>query len=136
VGWYVVWRQNGKRETRKEARSLIDSIEKRIAEIESIAYKYYKTEPDKSLDLAASIKIELHRLADSLVVLARLNSKFTVSDQLIHFRQSITGGDFESRERLVRQSSDPLLQEITLAATQLSDEIESIFGQAFLGHWA
>lgn len=121
AGWVVVNRQNNSRERRKEVRTVVDSTEKLILEIEVAARKYYAlpgTDSDAAT-LALEIKASLRTLSSRMKVLRLLSPTFASNNELIAFRTAVTGGDFEASQRPACPPTHRVFSEISAEAGAL-----------------
>lgn len=133
AGWFVVARQNDRREQRKEVRAILNDIRKLVMEIEGRAFEYYRLAPDKSLEAGTLLKQQLKHVSAQVTSLTHQNSKFDVSALLAGLRKTITGGDFESFMRPPRVQTDPLMNAIALSVQEFLDELERIFATEYSG---
>lgn len=127
-GWVFTSRDSLKRERRKELRARIDGFIEVIEEIEKNALAYYKTPagadaPSDSPNQAWLVSA-LGRLSRGLSRLKKAQNVNVVA-QIVRFRQSVTSGDFDSKERLARKDTDPVLHKISVSALELIEHLES-----------
>lgn len=130
-GWFVVSRSNDRRETRKELRALVDAIRKATIEIETAAHEYFRVEAASSGHQGMILRRDILRLSGLLTTLKAADPRFDIGQSLMEFRQTITGGDFDSAERKARVPADRLFLEISSAAQTLLENLESAFAQAY-----
>lgn len=131
IGWYVVNRQNNKREARKEERALIDGVKKLVIDLTGQARNYMCTET-RDEGIEAEIKL---RLSQVEIELERLPGYVTTSvlvDAMAAFGDAATGADFESATRTARSNSDPEPQALALARNDLLQKLESLFTDRYL----
>jgi hypothetical protein len=131
VGWKIVSKGNDKRERRKEVRSLLNEIRAKVLEIEGQALDYYRLAPSKSVALGTSIKQNLKHVGMLSTTIVKFHENFDLSSQLMLFRQKVSGQDFETATRQIRQADDRLFVEISSAATDLIDQMESIYSSTY-----
>jgi len=131
VGWFYVSRDNDKREGRKELRELLNHIRTQVLKLEELAHDYFHKGPAETRALAMDIKREMQRLADLLMTLKGRDPKFKFDSQLATFRSVVTGSDFDSAAREIRQCTDRLFLEITSASLGLTSELERIFCESY-----
>lgn len=132
TGWKIILWDNKKRENRKEARVLIDSISRRVESIEELAKIYYSSVDDQSEKRAANLKNEIKKLNASIVVLTRINSGFTSTEHQSTFRNAVTGGDFETASRTTKSANDPYFEKVSEGAIDLLDHLEIQYEKLFL----
>lgn len=133
IGWYKVSQGNDRREHRKEIRAAINEIRALVLDIQTRAFDYFQLTAAASSNAGTLLKQQLQHLAGCASSLAHQNPKFDVNESMLKLRQTITGGDFESFMREPRKPSDPLMNEIPLAAQQLLDDFERIFAAEYPG---
>ena len=131
IGWFVANSQANARETRKEARSLIDSAKNRVIEIAADAVAYLC---DGKADLAPSIKASLDVLEVELSRLPHFNSKSSpLLRRLMAFQDAVTGGDFETAGRPERNHQSAEVATVWATRTALLAELEKQFRAHYLG---
>ncbi|WP_237173012.1 hypothetical protein [Paracandidimonas lactea] len=133
IGWVVVSRDNDRRETRKEIRSLINELIKRAEKLTDEA-QYYFCELKNSTDDARSAEIKikqgLERLDSLLQVLVKMEKRFDqASTSVGKFMDVITGHEkFESRSYTRKFSIDHVdVMKIALAQADLFNVLETIY---------
>lgn len=131
IGWFVFSKDNNRRERRKEIRALLNEIRAKISEIEALALSYYCSHPENSIPTGMKIKQELQRLGNLGTLCLRLNPAFSISTEIMHFRQKVTGGDFESVDRKKRTEDHELFIVITQAGIALTYALEDAFARAY-----
>jgi hypothetical protein len=123
VGWMIVNYQNNVRETRKEARAMADAAKKTAIEVSSKAVDFFTSADASGLALKSSLElleIELERFP-----LFSAGSKLLVC--FTAFAEVITGDDFESRDRSVKEPTSPEINAVFRTRNELLAEIERQF---------
>jgi hypothetical protein len=128
TGWIVTSRQSLERERRKELRARIDEFIEDIEEIEKNAIAFYQSEPGSEKVGEPTSKMAIvgavGKLSRGLQRLKKAQNVNAVT-QIIRFRKSITGGDFDSKDRHARDNTDPVLHTISVSALELVEQLES-----------
>lgn len=130
AGWVIVNHQNDKRETRKEARSLVDAAKKLVGDIASKALDYHV---NGNTDLAFEIKAGLDQLEIECERLPSFVRGCPLMAALIALQDAATGGDFESAVPLKKSRTSPEVLAILRARTELLAELERVFRVRYLG---
>jgi isoleucyl-tRNA synthetase len=133
IGWWVVSRQNDKRERRKEIREQIKQFEQRIDAIIAATIQYYILDGKdaKCAELSTKMRYNISVL-DPLrkrIELAGLNCD--IVNETLAFKQAVTGDKFESASRKKLQANDPLLLEVANAGFELVDKFEKSYFSTF-----
>lgn len=131
TGWYVVNRQNNKREARKEERALIDSVKKLVIDLTGQARSYMCTEA-RNEDIEADIKLRLSQIEIELGRLPRYAETSSLVDAVAAFGDAATSADFESATRSARKISDPEPQMLALTRNDLLQKLELLFTDRYL----
>ena len=133
LGWWIVSRQNDRRERRKEVRELIKQAELRVDVVLSLAMEFYALagKDPKCAELAAKIRYNLGTLDPLRRRLDANGLKCDALTEIIAFKQSITGGDFESLARKKLLQNSHLLLEASAAGFALIDKLETAYLSAF-----
>lgn len=126
LGWIIVERFARARERRADLRALTNSFRDTIDDILADATKYYQTEEDtaEAASLAMSVKSKLALLPQQLTVLTSAGLPMNVGDQLKHFRQAVTGGDFESADRLPSPAKAQIFVAMVAAGQNLNRAVQ------------
>ncbi len=130
-GWLFARNDNNKRENRHELRGTIDAITVDIHALEQKAHGYYTTDVDPN---TPSLQVEIKRDQDALaarIVQLRTKSYYQDIPKISAFQTALTGGDFEQANRQKRPASDRKMMEISLAAKELSDELEAEYRKMY-----
>ncbi|MCX8490846.1 MAG: hypothetical protein ORN54_07245 [Cyclobacteriaceae bacterium] len=129
IGWYIVNRQNNKRETRKEIRSAADKSKDLLREVSINGFEYWQGNPDvpawKITSLLGELEVELCRFPDGK------NLQTTLLNILTDLTDAITGGQFESKNRPVRTPKDKEMREIAKCRENLLRAIESKYKEHY-----
>ena len=131
AGWYVVNRQNNKREARKEERALIDGVKKLVIDLTGQARSYMCTEA-RDEDQEADIKLRLSQMEIELGRLPCYAETPWLVDAVAAFGHAATSADFESATRSARKVSDPEPQTLALARNELLQKLEQLFTDRYL----
>ena len=131
IGWGLVNHQNNKRETRKEARALIDSVKKQATDVARQAVSYHcETKPDLAYDIKAAleqIEIELERLRDPC-----FHRQGPLMDAFVCFSNAITEGEFETAGAGGLLQTAPQIHRIRRTRNTLFAEVERQFRAHYL----
>lgn len=140
IGWWVVSRQNDRRERRKEIRELIKQVEQRVDIIIATTTEYYVLDgkDPKCAELATKIRYNISAL-DPLR--KRINAAGLECDtvgEIILFKQSVTGGQFETASRKKLLSGHASMSESATAGFDLVDKFEKSYFATFpvVARWA
>ena len=133
LGWYFVSKDHNRREHRKEIRAVLNQIESSIRHIEETAHQYYLKAGSASDIGSISLKIkrDIKRLSGDLARLHAVCASIEFKPELIVFRSTITGGDFDVKRRAASSSDSTKLGDISSAADELIDILESGFVSRF-----
>jgi hypothetical protein len=130
LGWMVVNHQNNKRETRKEARSMSDLAKIATKKISSLSEKYLTTvQEDEQLSL--EIKSELELLEVELERFPDFSKESPLMTKFSAFADSITGGEFEAKNRRADAQDADSVRKVRRSRTDLLSEIENQFSKHF-----
>jgi hypothetical protein len=101
AGWYVLYRNSVRIESRKEVREFVEQIEKIINKINTDSRQYYSIENHEAIgNLSCTIKSNFLLLSHYLFILKGLGVDFQNSEYLIAFKKNTTGGYFETTDYL------------------------------------
>jgi hypothetical protein len=133
IGWWVVSRQNDKRERRKEIREQIKQFEQRVDAVIAATTQYYMLDGKdaKCAELSTKMRYNISVL-DPLrkrIELAGLQCDIVI--EILAFKQAVTGDKFESMSRKKLQANDPHLSEVTNAGFELVDKFEKSYFSCF-----
>lgn len=126
VGWLVVYRLNLRNTIRIRQASQIDRLVSQIEAIEVDATSYYLKGVEEKVceELALQIKRKLKAVSASITVVEEgSKSDLGLGGQLLDFRQAVTDGNFESKER-DPGSKDERVYRFTNAASVLKASLE------------
>ena len=130
VGWFVANNQANTRETRKEARQMLDEVKRQVTQTGTDVLAYLG---DPESGLATTIKstldtveIELSRMPNFSIRGAPLLGR------LVDFQDASTGGDFETKGRPVRGPDSPEVTSVVRTRNALLAEIERQFRAYYL----
>ena len=114
VGWIIVERFARRRETRSDLRAAVVNFASAVDEVTTAAVAFFVLSgvDHRASSLAASIKSKISMLSDYMHTLQDAGLRFEADDLLKQFRQSATGGDFESAARQPLASNSPALTKI------------------------
>lgn len=131
VGWWIVDRQNNRRETRKEKRAKLDRVQKDIVELETAACAYH-TGLDHSESSAREIVVSIQRISNDVMGLSLLDPT-TENDALISMRRSITLRNFDLSTHKPLDPSSTLIREVSDSAQALMTILELGFQKRYQG---
>lgn len=94
IGWWIVSRQNDKRERRREIRELIKTLEQRLDEITESVAEYYSVDGNsaKATELAPRIKAHVATVRMIVDRISAAGLPVNVVEQSVLLRQAATGG--------------------------------------------
>ncbi len=123
LGWWVVSRQTNRRERRKEIRSIVDAVKKRVVDT---AAQSIGCMCGKSRDAAAEseVKAALDELEIEMSRLPFYASRKEMVKAMADFADACTGGDFESVRWVTRLSTSREAQAIILSRNWLLQNLE------------
>jgi hypothetical protein len=100
-GWIVVEQFARRRETRSDLRIAVTSFSEAVEEVNLAAGSFYKMNGNtpQAMSLGATIRLKIGALADHIAILRSAGLTLDADELLKRFRQSVTGGDFESLAR-------------------------------------
>lgn len=129
IGWRVTWGHHVRREARKELRDLIDRLVDLTHEIERVSIDLLASDPEKA-DGTRSLHIrnDISRLSRALSRL-KTDREFDCTMEVIALRQSVTGGDFDSKSRRALDCDADALKHISVASLNLVDKMESEYSR-------
>lgn len=127
-GWFIVNRQNNRRELRKETRATVDMLKERLEKLEEIAISFHCSEFD--LSKSTEIVREIQRIYQIISRLELLSDE-ELSKVTKDLRRSITLKNFDksSHKRLLEDS--PVLDSIYRSINEFIDDIEYGFSSKF-----
>jgi len=133
VGWIVVWRGQNWQQHRREVRELIAKIGETSHSVEEKAQRYLTLPGDdkEAATLAVAIKRDFKHLSGQLRRLQLTWPSVSYLDRLIEFRQTVTGGDFETRDRQALDVNSIRAFDASTAADELLGELEQQFVAEF-----
>lgn len=127
VGWHVVEKFARRREQRADLRSAVASLSGAIAEILDAANALYLlagVDP-QARSLAATIRVKIGALSDQLAILSQSGLVIDTDELLKRFRQSVTGGDFDSESRQPLAANSPAFVKMSGDGQALTREIQT-----------
>lgn len=130
AGWYIVNRQNDKREARKEARAIINAAKTEVVAVAKLAVEY-KLKADRGV--AHEIKARLEALEIELENLAYFGNKSPLLKRYVAFTDATTGGDFDAAQPAVRELHSPEVLKILATRNDMLSELEAEFRVHHLG---
>lgn len=133
LGWFVVSRQHNQRERRKEVRELVRLVEQRVDDILDQAAEYYSLDgkDPKCPALASKMRFGLSAIGQLLKRLRAAGLEPAANDELIAFRQAVTGGNFETVARQRQDSGGAVLAESSASGFALVSKLEENYFSAF-----
>jgi hypothetical protein len=133
IGWWVVSNQNDRRERRKEIRELIKQVEQRVDTIISTATAYYALDGKdlKCPELAAKMRYNISALEPLRKRIKIAGLECEIVEEIISFKQAVTGGQFESVGRKKHQGGHENMTETATAGFALIDKFETAYFTKF-----
>ena len=127
TGWIVVERFARRRELRGDLRSAVTSLSNAVDEIRAAAVTVYclAGNDPQTLSLAATIRLKISALSEQLSILKEAGLDIDTDELLKRFRQSVTGGDFESQARQPLQADSPAFAKVSGDAQALAREVQT-----------
>lgn len=131
TGWYVVNDKNNDRENRKEVRSLIDSIQNMLDDIEKEAIQYHTN--DQSEELSFQIKRNLNNNLSSKVKVLKLKGfEIGKCDKYRkQLRQAITLKNFDTNDFQPQSFTSEIIRDILTSKGNFINEIEKCFSKNY-----
>ncbi len=129
VGWWVVSVQNDRRERRKEIRELIKQVEQRVESIVATTTEYYALDgkDPKCAELSAKIRYNISALDPLRKRIKSAGLECDVVGEIVIFKQSVTGGQFESPSRKKLPGGNANVSESATAGFDLVDKFEKSY---------
>jgi len=134
LGYLIVERFARRREGRTDLRVIATFFRESVDDIVEDAIAFYR-EPGgspRARSLSVTIRSKVASLSDILSTLRAGGVAIEVNDELILFRQAVTGADFESLGRPALVSDDVRYINIAGAAQQLQRKADLSFYQSLL----
>jgi hypothetical protein len=133
VGWFVVSKQNDKRERRKEFREQLGLIEQRVDDALALSTEYYALDgkDGRCPELAAKIRHKLASLGPLQKRLQVAGLSVEATPEIVMLKQAIMGGQFETRARKKSQESGAIAVEAAAAGFAVVDKFEAAFVKRF-----
>jgi len=131
TGWYVVNDKNNDREKRKEVRSLIDSIQNMLDDIEKESIQYHTNK--QSEELSFQIKRNLNNNLSSKVNVLKLRGfEIGKCDKYRkQLRQAITLKNFDTNDFQPQAFSSEIIRDILISKGNFINEIEKCFSKNY-----
>ncbi|TAN46791.1 MAG: hypothetical protein EPN21_19470 [Methylococcaceae bacterium] len=129
AGWYIVDRQNNRRELRKEKRSIIDRLLAELDALEASAIDYH-TGSHHRINVAREIKVQLDRAA-KLIQRENLLQKPVFDQRMKTLRQAVTMQNFETNDFVSQTSDSAVLASIATAKDNLVHNLETHFSATY-----
>lgn len=135
LGWIWNESRNRDRENRKETRSQIDALTKSIDDLSEQGMSYYTTDiSEDTSKVEAQIKVKIRRLLFAANVISS-KLKISLEKEISRFEESLTGGTFESSDRVPELYSSDKVMLIGLNANLLISQVEHGFSRRYLRPW-
>lgn len=128
LGWYIINKQNDKRETRKELRSLVDKTQNDIDEVVTQAIRFHTDKYDGLEGMM--VQTRLGRITTAATNLGEIFST-DLNSYCVDFRQSITQYNFDKSEHRPLEQNDPIIRTIIDNGQSLSYELDSSFQKKY-----
>jgi hypothetical protein len=126
LGWFVIERFARERERRADLREMVKGFGTSVDDIVQTAAEFYGlsgSEP-RALLLASAIRAKISGLQRIVAAINEAGLSLEVNDQIRLFRQSVTGGDFDSLARAPRQTGSMIDHSIRASGQDLSREVQ------------
>jgi hypothetical protein len=135
VGWLIVERFARLRERRSDLRTLIQILDDSIDRIVDLAASFYALDgsAQEASVIATSLKAKLATLATHLNTIRQGGVTLNTDLEMKAFRQSVTGGAFESVMRPAIDLNSVKLATIRMAGEDLSLKIKAEFFRSITG---
>jgi hypothetical protein len=133
VGWYIISRDNAKRDRRGEIRDMLGEAQQLALDLEKLGRQYWTCDESdpKAKTLAFEIKLTLSRLARHVNHMFQNNRHMDALLVLKQYRQALTDDAFEQKARAPLALSDAKLMNIASLAVQLSESLEDGFQSVY-----
>lgn len=133
IGWIIVSRQHDRRERRKEIRDLIKLIETWVDDVLKSATEYYALDGDdpKCQGIAFKMRYGINGIDPLQKRLRSAGLDIKISDELMTFRQAVTGGSFESSVRKKNDANGSIIAEAAASGFELVGKLEETYFAAF-----
>lgn len=130
VGWIVINHQNNQRETRKELRTAIDTVEKYILDTEKSAIQFHTAKYSEST--AKELMVEIDRIDSRIELISRATKdELTLKRAFISFRQAITLYNFDRSNHQVESDQSEIIDNISGASNSIFQALEQCFATSF-----
>ena len=135
IGWSVVEKHARRREQRADLRSAVLSLADAVSEIRAASLAFYGLPGNdpQSNSLAATIKSKIGSLSDQLLLLKTAGLEIDADELLKRFRQSVTGGDFDSQARQPLPKDSTAFVRMSADAESLTREVHIAMLRVLLG---
>lgn len=122
-----------RRELRKECRGEVDACCKMVAELLDKGRTYFALAggDDEAQELSSEIVFELHRLTKRVERLKPRYRYFAIEQAIDAVGESLTGGDFDSKDRPKYGASSERVRAIEQDVHSLMDALEDGFSSSF-----
>jgi hypothetical protein len=134
LGYMIVERFARRREARSDLRVIAKSFREAVDNILEDATAFYRESggSPRARSLSVTIRSKVASLSEILSALGAGGVTIDANDELILFRQAVTGSDFESLARLPLMAEDVRYISIAGAAQQLQRKADLSFYQSLL----
>jgi len=129
AGWFIVRRDQNRRELRKEVRALIDSVLDQVDTLEDDATTYFTTTDGSSgSGMGAAIRSSLKSIGvDVKHVYDASKGKIDAQEHLISLRKAITAGDFDSAARVAVADDHSIFDDIRSEVLSFRGHLQGSF---------
>ena len=131
IGWFVIDKQNNRREQRKEIRAAIDALGEMLDVLEQDAINFHTSGFDERK--GSELRLAIQRLSARVGRLS-FSENVNLNTRIIDLRRAITLRNFESTNHNVQQNDSQIILTIAAAKDSLIDELEFLFKERFLRH--
>jgi hypothetical protein len=127
VGWRVAEYYARRRETRNDLRAAVASFSEAIDEVRQAAVTFYGLAGNQpqAVSLSTAIKSKIAALSTHLAVLKDAGLNIDTVELLKRFRQSVTGGDFDSLARQALQPNSQALIKMASDGQELTRAVQT-----------
>jgi len=135
IGWYVVEKYARQREKRSDLRSAVLSFADAVGEVREAAFVFYRLHGNdpQATRLAATIRSKVSSLSDQLAIMKAAGLEIESDELLKRFRQSVTGGEFDSSARQPLAENSSAFLKMNADAESLSREVHIAMLRVLLG---
>ena len=134
IGWFLVNRQNNRRESRKETRQLIDRTQAHLSTAVELATKYQSggCADSERPTQGWKLLLALGQISGDISTLQKKGTDpSSCADHFLVLKKCITGADFMTANWKAWPPEDQRWLELLAATNALSEELERLFIASF-----